>query len=434
MSRSKLCSFYLLAFLSIALLASCSSAGRFTQTKNLEKQISDDPFFEKAFSAFVLFDPLNKETLLDIRGDKLFIPASNTKIATLLASLEILGDSMPFVRYYFEGDSLYFSGTANPVTLNPLFTENDTLIRWLARQNSPLVYVATAPAPPRFGSGWAWDDYLDDYQTENTALPMYGNLLHIRVEPDTIVIIPETMKSDIRCTRGSGIEVHRPELTNEFEIVMDTTYTGTFSLPLHITDSLIVRWLEAASGKRIIQGKGASDKPWTTLYTRIPDSLYIRLMHESDNFIAEQLLLMCSFERQGNFDREQLIENVLKNWSAEIPVPVRWVDGSGLSRYNLFMPQTFIRLLYRIYQQKPLEWIHRVFPSGGKQGTIEDWYFPYVFAKTGSLSNNHNLSGFIEVKSGKILIFSFMHNHFLDPTSSYKKWMEKKLQWIHENY
>ena len=77
-------------------------------------------------------------------------------------------------------------------------------------------------------------------------------------------------------------------------------------------------------------------------------------------------------------------------------------------------------------------------PAGGERGTIKSWYGgkeePYVFAKTGTLSNKHCLSGYLKTKSGDVLIFSFMNNNYVGSSTPVKEEMQKVLEWIWENY
>ena len=162
-------------------------------------------------------------------------------------------------------------------------------------------------------------------------------------------------------------------------------------------------------------------------------------MQESDNFIGEQLLLSCSAKLfNGQLSSEQTIAYALDSLLADLPDPIRWVDGSGLSRYNLFTPRSIIALLHKLYQEYPQDWLFSMLPNGGKSGTISGWYggkdAPYVFAKTGTLSNKHCLSGYIKTNSGKVLLFSFMHNNYIGSSTPVKREMQQVLEWIWENY
>ena len=76
---------------------------------------------------------------------------------------------------------------------------------------------------------------------------------------------------------------------------------------------------------------------------------------------------------------------------------------------------------------KKIGWkgVSNLFPVGGLSGTIKDYYKsknkPFVFAKTGTLRNNHNLSGYLIGKSKKKLIFSIMVNHHKSSSTEVKK-------------
>jgi len=129
---------------------------------------------------------------------------------------------------------------------------------------------------------------------------------------------------------------------------------------------------------------------------------------------------------------------ILENYLSDLRQPPRWVDGSGLSRYNLFTPESFVDVLHKMYIEIPNERLFQFFPAGGVSGTLEDWYpgnpNPYVYAKTGSLGNNHNLSGYLLTKSGKTLIFSFMNNHFMVDSSEIKIRMQRIFENIRDTY
>ena len=160
-------------------------------------------------------------------------------------------------------------------------------------------------------------------------------------------------------------------------------------------------------------------------------------MHESDNFIAEQLLIMASSELTDTLDSQKIRSHILENELKDLRQAPRWVDGSGLSRYNLFTPQSLVHVLGKLYQNLSKERLFTIFPAEDLLGTTKDWSTSpdkaYIYAKSGSLGNNYCLSGYLLTKSGNVLLFSFMNNHFRQPTSEVKIRMQQILKTLHQN-
>jgi D-alanyl-D-alanine carboxypeptidase/D-alanyl-D-alanine-endopeptidase (penicillin-binding protein 4) len=405
------------------------------EAKALENKYLKNKVFSDAFTGFVLYDPVQDQSVIEINSHKAFTPASNTKILTLLDAIEQTGDSLPLISYSAERDTLYFKGTGNPLNLNPAFKDNRQLISWLSQfEGKTLIYVPSRPVPERFGSGWAWDDYLYSYQLENHALPVYGNQLLVKGTIQNPTIIPAALTTHVSFIPAAKFNVNRAFDSNDY-LIHHNIESVDLKLPLHMTDRLVVDILSQELDRQItICSDPGINLEWNYLRIPFPDSLYIEMMQQSDNFIAEQLLLTSSGIGTDTMRREMAIRDALNRWEPFLRDTIRWVDGSGLSRYNLLTPYTVVQLLEKIYDLKSFDWIKKVFAQGGISGTIESWYFPWVYAKTGTLSNNHNLSGFIETKRGRVLIFSFMHNHYLRPSSDYKTEMEKFLQDIHDRF
>ena len=139
------------------------------------------------------------------------------------------------------------------------------------------------------------------------------------------------------------------------------------------------------------------------------------MLENSNNFIAEQILLLAANELSDTFQTKIAINYMKENYLKDLPDEPVWVDGSGLSRYNLVTPRSMVKLLEKIKNEVPYEELFATLPVGGKTGTLKEQFYapePFIFAKTGSLSNNYNLSGFLKTKKGKMLIFSFMNNNF----------------------
>ena len=152
----------------------------------------------------------------------------------------------------------------------------------------------------------------------------------------------------------------------------------------------------------------AIDQPnWKKFYSQPTDSLLKIMMHRSDNFFAEQTLLMVGNEKIGVMDDSKIIDTLLKSDMMGMPQKPRWVDGSGLSRYNMMTPQDFIWVLNKMKQEQPWERIKTIFPTGntGTLGGLYKGYENKIFAKTGTLTSHVALSGFIITNQGKELIF-----------------------------
>jgi D-alanyl-D-alanine carboxypeptidase/D-alanyl-D-alanine-endopeptidase (penicillin-binding protein 4) len=211
----------------------------------------------------------------------------------------------------------------------------------------------------------------------------------------------------------------------------------TFKIPFKTSAQLTTELLGDTLKRKVTLVERPIGRTSKMLHSIPSDSLYKVMMQESDNFIAEQLLLVCAGVLSDSLKPEIAIEYMKKNHLNDLQDNPIWVDGSGLSRYNLFTPRSIVRLWEKIYEQVPKERLFPLLAIGGKTGTIKNAYkngTPYIYGKTGTLSNNHCLSGYLITKKGKTLIFSFMNNNHPAPSSTIRKEMERVLRSVYENY
>jgi D-alanyl-D-alanine carboxypeptidase/D-alanyl-D-alanine-endopeptidase (penicillin-binding protein 4) len=160
------------------------------------------------------------------------------------------------------------------------------------------------------------------------------------------------------------------------------------------------------------------------------------MMHRSDNFYAEQLLLMVSNEKLGVMNDDLIIQTLLETDLKDIPQKPQWVDGSGLSRYNLFTPGDLIFALNKMKNEFTWNRITTIFPKGGS-GTLKDHFqniHGQIYAKTGSLNNNYSLSGYLITQKGKTLIFSILAGNDVAGGTATRKAIENFLTDIINNY
>ncbi|MGZ3776244.1 MAG: D-alanyl-D-alanine carboxypeptidase [Mucilaginibacter sp.] len=176
------------------------------------------------------------------------------------------------------------------------------------------------------------------------------------------------------------------------------------------------------------------------IYDENADTVYRHMLQPSDNFIAEQLLLVCSSVKFKVLNSDSVINYSKAHYLDDLPDQPQWADGSGLSRFNLFTPRSIVALLCKISDEmKNDSLLHSLLPAGGVTGTIRSAYKtdngqPFVWAKTGSLMNNHNESGYLITRKGKHLAFSFMNNNFTRPSREIRDEMVRIITYIHDNY
>jgi D-alanyl-D-alanine carboxypeptidase/D-alanyl-D-alanine-endopeptidase (penicillin-binding protein 4) len=242
--------------------------------------------------------------------------------------------------------------------------------------------------------------------------------------------------------RPSETDIIQRDLSeNVFTYYPDSTHINFMQdVPYRYSPSLLLQLLSDTLHKAIsLIDKPAIRGEVHTVYSLPADTLYKKMMQESDNFLAEQLLLVCASTRWDTLQSEKTITYARQHFLQDLPHKPIWRDGSGLSRYNLFTPASIVRLLEKIYKEVPQPRLFAIFPAGGQSGTIKNWYKPdtgrpYVYAKTGTLANTHSLSGYLVTRRGQVLIFSFMHNSIVRPINDVRREMEEVLRELHERY
>lgn len=409
-------------------------------TKQIDKTFTESSVFEQGFSGLAVYDPAEGRMVYERNADKYFTPASNTKLFTFYTGLKILGDSVPALRYIVRQDSLIFTGTGDPSFLNPNLPHSK-IYNFLKSRSEDLYYLIPTYEEKYFGPGWSWDDYNSYYSVERTALPVYGNSASFTFSPG----LPPTVRPLI----FSDSIVQLEPLSNTPRIIRNRERNifsfspgikpkaGTQEVPIRWSQELLVEILSDTLKKEV---KILRETPGGFEYARkvysVPvDSMYKRMMEVSDNFIAEQILLLAAGEIRDTLSTKIAIDHMLKNHLQDLPDEPKWVDGSGLSRYNLATPRTMVKLLTKIKAEIPQERLFNMLATGGVSGTIKNNYLgdpPYIFAKTGTLRNNHSLSGYLRARSGKVLIFSFMNSNYVVPTTALKEQMEIILRKLYE--
>ncbi|MFO7923158.1 MAG: D-alanyl-D-alanine carboxypeptidase [Bacteroidales bacterium] len=429
---------------------SCTST-RYLGRTAIPDRFLDDPAITDTHVGIAIYDTDRNEYIYTRNSDKFFVPASNTKIATLYAGLKYLGDSIPGIRFAEHNDTIFLQATGDPTFLLLDFPRQP-VFNFLQRAEKPLVFFEPLWETGALGYGWSWDDYLGYYMPERSPFPVYGNII-IWAQRDMAGLNEDVKITyvssyprhpwpvEIMAGTNDKFEVRRPVTLNEYSVFPGMEGDRELFVP-YVTDgmSAALELLSDTLNRDIVlmherpdllnqpdidclpDMPDLSEFPFrhdpsyqfNIIYSRAADSLFMPMMLYSDNFFAEQTMLMVSNKLFGVMDEALLIEYLLENDLREIPDKPRWVDGSGLSRYNLFSPQSFVWLLEKMTDEFGFERISHLLPSGN-EGTLENFYQDEkgkIFAKTGTLSGNAiALSGFLITGKGRTLIFSVLVNN-----------------------
>ncbi len=421
---------------------SCSSY------KQIAKSADEDVLKNKALLAahigLSIYEPETGKYWYNHQGDKYFVPASNTKIPTCYAAMKYLKDSLPGLRVIESGTSLFILPTGDPTLLHPDFRSHP-VYNYLKKDWKTITISDHNWKDDALGSGWSWNDFNEAYMMERSPLPVYGNLLKWIQEredpakPAIIYSLPE-INWEINFNsqeNASNFYVQRDLGKNAYELTEGKEKYKLQTVPFKTFG--VKSAVELLNDSLGIQIRSATS-PYTSypkvIYSQPTDSLLKPMMHRSDNFFAEQSLLMVSNEMLGYMSDNAIIDTLLKADFKDLPQRPRWADGSGLSRYNLFTPQDFVMILNKMKNEFGMERIKEIFATGG-EGTISSYYkadSTFIYAKTGTLSGVVALSGFLYTKKGKLLIFSTLVNNHQASATEVRRSIEKFLQGVREKF
>ena len=375
--------------------------------KNILEEINQFP----GFSGILIKDLNTEEVLFSHNKDKLFTPASLTKIFTLMAALEIFDEEQQAYP-----TSIYFSSTT-PGEINGNLcivgsgdpTQSPDIIRKIADDlvqkynihhiSGDIVLDNSKFLPEEFlGRGWMWDD----------KNPLIGAL---------------TVSGD-----------KAKEKQNSYLNNMPFRWGDIFS------QELSKKGVKIKGDIRI--GKVQEDlKVKYIYYSDTLDKILAYMMKKSDNQSAENIFrtLVPGGNPEGEpttiADSVAVLEKVIdKTLGLEWGEDYILVDGCGLSEYNLTTPATLIKAmtyLYRKYDFKILDY----FSSTKESGTLKGRLPFQVWGKTGTLSSASALAGILETKKKRWVVFCLIENNFIfiEDESDPKIFENRILEYIYEN-
>lgn len=432
-SKAGSCVLHFVVLTSYLVLASCSVQKQITKSAN--KNVLNAPALHTAHVGISMYEPATHKYWYDYQGDKYFVPASNTKIPTCYAAMKYLGDSLVGLKYVETDSSIIVEGTGDPSFLHADFRHHNVL-DFINSVNKKVELIYNRWQFKPLGNGWSWNDFSEPYMAERSEFPAYGNVVKINLDSGKLKVYPSQhniILFPLIDSLKQMFELKRVKGDNIIHVIPSNQKFSETIIPLTNVE-ISQRSILFDAFKRVFAISKLKSLPneSKSIHSQPTDSLLKAMMHRSDNFFAEQSLLMVSHERLGMMNDAKIIDTLLKTDFKDLPQRPRWADGSGLSRYNLFTPQDFVFILNKMKNEFGMTRLKVILPTGG-EGTLNNYYkadSSYIYAKTGSLSGVIAISGYLYTKKGKLLIFSVLVNNHQASATEVRRAVEKFIQQV----
>ncbi|NQT88896.1 D-alanyl-D-alanine carboxypeptidase/D-alanyl-D-alanine-endopeptidase [bacterium] len=473
--------------LGIAVAASTGSAAPSSRPSGLSRaqlvaglrRLTASPPLKGARVGVAVVDLVDGATLFEHGADLSCSVASNNKLVTTAAALELLGARFAFRTSVYatgnlradgllEGDLLVV-GRGDPSISGRFENGNPTAVfeRWATA-------VAASGIRRVRGSIIADDTYLDRqfhhpdwpknqlaawYCAPTSALSFNDNCIRIIVRPGPKRGAPAIVTTEPRTTfghitnravtgrarvAGKPLIVHRRPGTNNIVVSGSIPEAGAVSLtwltvhePALYTatvfrDTLAARGVVVGAPPRLLTPslRIPTDRRWEVITTESLLAQAVAVTNSrSQNFYAEQFLKTLGKEKagEGSFAAgARVVADFLR--TAGVAGAFTTSDGSGLARGNRYTARQLVTLLAYMNGRRTGGVYLRSLARPGADGTLAKRLLPLkgkLHAKTGYIAGASALSGYVETRGGRLLAFSILVNSFRSGLGHVKAFQDK---------
>lgn len=407
-------------------------------------KVIGNKFFDTCLVAIQVEDLTTDKTLFKKNEKMLLRPASNMKILTSVAGLIYLGKDYEFqINLYYDGfisndtlkGNLYVEGGCDPdFTTSDFYTFINAMKEMKITHIDGNIYGDISFKDSLYwGKGWMWDDDPSSDAPRLSALNLNDNCITILTDGKQIKISPKTSFINlIWKDQDSSFSVTRDWMNNSNTIIISGKSERQDSIRINLIKpekyflTVFREVLDSnnisVSGTAGIKQKNNNCNYLSSVKRKFSDVI-VNLNKNSDNLSAEMTLYALSEKYSG---RPATADSGIKILSMLIDSlglnsnNYRFVDGSGVSHYNVLSAELLARLLKFVHEKYPVEFkiLYDSFPIAGVDGTLEfrmknSSAYNNVHAKTGTLTGVSCLSGYLTSKSKKLLAFSIMMQNFV---------------------
>jgi len=357
----------------------------------------------------VVADPVTGQILWSEHGAQPDTPASTTKLATALASLELLGGGARFTTRVVAGaapGSIILVGGGDPtLAVNPFPARDYPRPATLA--GLAAATARTLKAEGRDAVSLGYDTSL--YTGPDLAPSWPGGYVS---GGDVTPIVPLEVDQGRLTAAGTPEDSDDPYNNNPRATDPAAMAAASFAALLG-ADGIRV------TGSPAAQAAPAAAPAIASVVSPPLSAIVEQMLEESNNVIAENLArhVALALGEPASFSggatavtRELGLLGVTGG--------VRLVDGSGLSPEDLISPDALVRMLELAIARPRLRALLAGLPVAGFSGTLSAGQSVFsgiggaalgsVRAKTGNLGTVAALAGLVYDKSGGVLVFAFM--------------------------
>jgi len=432
----------------------------------------------------------NGDILEEYNGDYLIRPASNLKLVTSAAYLDLLGPDFKFETVLYgsgeqrenrwNGD-LYIRGAGDPSINGEAYDDPLFLFqRWYSILDSMGVEVINGNVIGHDGyfddvpypRGWEWDDLSYYYAPEISALSFNKNVVDLEVRADgqpgskpSITWFPfETpyvqFINEQRITPGdtSFDESYRRDLGSNSIYLKSTLPEGHYETePLSVHNPSLYfidtfkRYLQLM-GIRVEGQLLLSEEPiawneggFTELNrhrSRPLHTMIDRLNRESDNLYAEMLLKTLVAERYGVPGSTELGLEIVKGFMNDHGFDTTAVtlrDASGMAPATLLKTSDLNRFLVDIQDMPYFDQYYNSLSVAGRNGTLQYRFYNSdvsnnFFGKTGFMSGVRSISGYLNTAGGERLVITIATNNYTVKTTVVDRIHQQILDYLYTRY
>jgi serine-type D-Ala-D-Ala carboxypeptidase/endopeptidase (penicillin-binding protein 4) len=436
--------------------------------ETLENYFREEPLLNGAIIGISIRTQSDGEILYEHNGNTLLRPASNLKLFTAAAALNIFGPDYQFItEIYSDHDiedhtlngNLYIRGKGDPTLLPKDLDDFAKKIKHLGIKHikGDIVGDESWYDDVRFSIDLPWTDEQEYYGAPISALTLSPDedydagtiLIHIKPgraagKKASIFSYPKSnlvkIKNEVFTTDKKGkkeIELEREHGTNSITIKgtipvnapLEKKWISIWDPATYTLDILYQHLIKNGISVDGVIRKGHIPENASKLFTHksMPlKELLIPFMKLSNNGHAEILIKEMGKKVKGKGTWEaglKVLEDELDNLGIDKNALILR-DGSGISHVNLAPANEITQLLYQVQKKNWFPIFKDSLPVGGEDNRIVGGTLRYrmkepplksnVFAKTGTIATVSTLSGYIQTKSGNEYIFSILINGLKD--------------------